>query len=766
MPKKTNFLSVKVKKIIMNGESDLAQAWGGWEAIGTIFFTIVGSSNDLNYDSTRIEDRNINSYDGVAKPYFPQISYIPLENEIVNVFRLPSWKVTFDKTKKIHYYFPPINIWSHPHHNTVPTPEQYVDEGESISPADDYKQNFSRRNIPKDIEIPLGDYFAEKTDIKPLLPYEGDHILQGRFGNSIRFGSTSRGIDIPENQKNPWSNGAKGNIGDPITIIRNGQSIGADSEGWIPGIENIHFDPASIYLTSNQKLDELIPASTNWFTFGNNATITQNPQVEVKKIFADPVTYITEDEIDITIVEEAEEVEENISTQEEIAAGAANEAEKEIESGIDSTTATTENLDNETIETDQTISGSAGIEVIEDTNPTATPEISEDETILTEEEAFGSTDQNRYYEDGEGDQNIVDPKLPENYKLGSENQCQGCKYFVQGTHINQNNCSFWEATVRSNFVCASWEPKAEQTTDSSGLNIPIPGPWTLRIYDPINEEEKRCKVTITVVEDSTPNVDAWEVRTNISYPPYPFHEGDMHPYYVNYFPKMVTFNDEVLNNLIIQTEDEMEYQYDELDTNMVGRLEIGEPWPAASNIQPDTQTNSSTNDSISTGTNIDIDASSYTNPDGSINWESKYEAENQIHPPSGNNDKLRTDGDIILYYMEHTTNSDGSIDTTVTNNCGLPTFYLNKEGWQVEALGGLMWVEQEYYQQALNHGFEKDGITYPKGNPASGGPPSFEDFMKNNVQFGVPGAADYAVSIGIDISNIDVIDWGGNNPYQ
>ena len=32
--------------------------------------------------------------------------------------------------------------------------------------------------------------------------------------------------------------------------------------------------------------------------------------------------------------------------------------------------------------------------------------------------------------------------------------------------------------------------------------------------------------------------------------------------------------------------------------------------------------------------------------------------------------------------------------------------YLNKEGWQVEALDGLMWVEQEYYQQALNHGFD------------------------------------------------------------
>ena len=38
--------------------------------------------------------------------------------------------------------------------------------------------------------IPLGQYFEDK-DIKRLLPYEGDYLLEGRHGHSIRFGSTT-----------------------------------------------------------------------------------------------------------------------------------------------------------------------------------------------------------------------------------------------------------------------------------------------------------------------------------------------------------------------------------------------------------------------------------------------------------------------------------------------------------------------------------------------------------------------------------------------
>jgi hypothetical protein len=51
---------------------------------------------------------------------------------------------------------------------------------------------------------------------------------------------------------NPWSN--YGNNGDPITIIRNGQSPYLSDKGWEPTIENIKYDLSSIYLTSNQQI--------------------------------------------------------------------------------------------------------------------------------------------------------------------------------------------------------------------------------------------------------------------------------------------------------------------------------------------------------------------------------------------------------------------------------------------------------------------------------------------------------------------------------
>ena len=35
----------------------------------------------------------------------------------------------------------------------------------------------------------VGNYFKQNFDARKLLPREGDFILEGRFGNSIRFGS-------------------------------------------------------------------------------------------------------------------------------------------------------------------------------------------------------------------------------------------------------------------------------------------------------------------------------------------------------------------------------------------------------------------------------------------------------------------------------------------------------------------------------------------------------------------------------------------------
>jgi hypothetical protein len=81
-------------------------------------------------------------------------------------------------------------------------------------------------------------------------------MYEGRFGNSLRFGSTAKSLSLYANN---WS--SVGNNGDPITILRNGQFSDPKVDGWIPTTENIRNDLSSIYLTSTQKLQDFKVAS-------------------------------------------------------------------------------------------------------------------------------------------------------------------------------------------------------------------------------------------------------------------------------------------------------------------------------------------------------------------------------------------------------------------------------------------------------------------------------------------------------------------------
>jgi len=98
-------------------------------------------------------------------------------------------------------------------------------------------------------EHPAGKTFVEQK-ISSLQPFEGDHIWQGRFGNSIRFGSTIS--TIPEDNyyhKAPtWSGDVNG---DPIIILANGQE-NLDKKEFV--VEDINKDNSSIYLTSTQSI--------------------------------------------------------------------------------------------------------------------------------------------------------------------------------------------------------------------------------------------------------------------------------------------------------------------------------------------------------------------------------------------------------------------------------------------------------------------------------------------------------------------------------
>ena len=119
-------------------------------------------------------------------------------------------------------------------------------------------------------EIHLGKTFSERIETHPLLPYEGDTIYEGRWGNSIRLGSTVKNTVIP----NMWS--TTGENGDPILILRNGQTI-YNTNSWVPETENINNDLSSIYLTSTQQLPLNI-SSLNDFSFSKSTPPTEPKQ--------------------------------------------------------------------------------------------------------------------------------------------------------------------------------------------------------------------------------------------------------------------------------------------------------------------------------------------------------------------------------------------------------------------------------------------------------------------------------------------------------
>lgn len=85
---------------------------------------------------------------------------------------------------------------------------------------------------------------------KQLQPYEGDFILQGRFGNTIRFGSTS-----PKTQT-PWaqSTTSPGTSGDGIMILRVDRDFTTEETDMLT-TENIDQDDSTIYLCTSQKIE-------------------------------------------------------------------------------------------------------------------------------------------------------------------------------------------------------------------------------------------------------------------------------------------------------------------------------------------------------------------------------------------------------------------------------------------------------------------------------------------------------------------------------
>jgi hypothetical protein len=248
-----NLIFGRVKSIILDETHPRYEELGGWNALGIIEFeTVATPTTNIQVLPT-------------AKPLDSTFKSFPLINEIVYILALPDTSIGEFASTKTNYYINTVGIWNHPHHNAFPQNSNILPPAQQK----DYIQTTVgsvRRVTDQSTEIFLGRTFVERGNIHPLLPFEGDRILEGRWGNSIRFGSTVTG------SINTWS--SIGENGDPITIIRNGQGNQTD-EGWIPTIEDINNDDTSIYFTSTQKIP-LEASSTSYSSYSSNPPTKPN----------------------------------------------------------------------------------------------------------------------------------------------------------------------------------------------------------------------------------------------------------------------------------------------------------------------------------------------------------------------------------------------------------------------------------------------------------------------------------------------------------
>lgn len=168
---------------------------------------------------------------------------IPLIGEMVLCFSGPAndWTTSSIKGNGF-YYFCPINAVDDLVLHAFPRiwKRKGLAPNKSVAERENDREEFGY-NFPK-----------EPDKVPNLQPFEGDDLIEGRFGTSIRFGSTISKDLSPYQQKPTWKPGSGKNT-DPILILRTKKTDGSQSYT----IEDIEKDESSIYLSSTQMLQKL-----------------------------------------------------------------------------------------------------------------------------------------------------------------------------------------------------------------------------------------------------------------------------------------------------------------------------------------------------------------------------------------------------------------------------------------------------------------------------------------------------------------------------
>lgn len=184
-----------------------------------------------------------NTTTGYAYPLSNNVKHYPLKDEIVYIIDGPSFQMNDNPSRKAQYYLAPYSLWLNSHHNKHPNKTTIYDALSNTQATTEEVQ--SGVEIAEGPDSKIVADIVERVDVTTLHPFRGDVTMEGRWGNSIRLGSTN------EPGTNPWSNQTE--KGDPITIITNGLTP-PTGDVWSTQLEDINQDASSIWLTTTQEV--------------------------------------------------------------------------------------------------------------------------------------------------------------------------------------------------------------------------------------------------------------------------------------------------------------------------------------------------------------------------------------------------------------------------------------------------------------------------------------------------------------------------------
>lgn len=234
----------------------------------------------LNSDPVSVKDPETSTSVITAKPLNINFKRMPIVGEIVALLNAPtSYSSGLRNTADI-YYFSIVSAQSNIHHNAVPTVSQVTAQFTATNGNSNQYQETSAGNTNTPSTPKLDTNFTENSNVQSLQPYIGDVIIEGRYGNSIRFSTSPKSGTFTLSPR--WEGGSQTA---PITIIRN--TLQSSTPSKINGFttENFNTDDSTIVLSSGQELEfevdskALTAAKANKLTSWQTERFGTTPQI-------------------------------------------------------------------------------------------------------------------------------------------------------------------------------------------------------------------------------------------------------------------------------------------------------------------------------------------------------------------------------------------------------------------------------------------------------------------------------------------------------